>query len=70
MRVMGIQIYDDEIIEFLRFMCMRQSESLSKVNYKELVKIFDEDYNLIEDPARWTSEEDKEYEPSEDGSEM
>lgn len=71
MKLVGLYVdsFDKEIIDFLQFLAMRQSESLEKVNYKEFLKVFDENFNLIEDPSRWSNEED-EYVATEDGSEM
>jgi hypothetical protein len=40
---------DEDLREFIIFMAMRPSKSLKAVAYKDLCKMFDEDYSYIED---------------------
>ena len=55
---------------------MRHSESLDKVDYKEFVKVFEDDFNLIDGKrSRWISstedgEEEPMYEASTDEGEL
>jgi hypothetical protein len=55
---------------------MRHSESLDKVDYKEFVKVFEDDFNLIDGKrSRWISstedgEEEPIYEASSDEGEL
>ena len=55
---------------------MRHSESLEKIDYKEFVKVFDDDFNLIDGKrSRWISnmedgEEEPMYEASTDEGEL
>ena len=57
-------------------MAMRQSTGLDQIQYKELLKIFDEDYNYIEDKRSiWDNFGDDgevaaPYEPSSDEGEL
>jgi hypothetical protein len=61
--------FDEDVRDFLLFLAMRHSKSLSEVNFKRFMKVFEEDYNLLEDgPSRWESSEP--YAPSEDGDEL
>ena len=46
--------WDAELRDFLHFLAMRHSKSLEEVVYKELVKVFEEDYSFIEDKrTKW-----------------
>lgn len=55
---------------------MRHSESLEKIDYKEFVKVFEDDFNLIDGKrSRWISntedgEEEPVYEASSDEGEL
>ena len=60
----------------IEFMAMRQSSGLHEIQYKELMKAFDEDYSYLEDKKSiWENfGEDGEvvspYEPSSDEGEL
>ena len=50
MKLLGVFVdqWDPELRDFLDFLAMRHSKSLEEVAYKELVKVFDEDYSFID----------------------
>ena len=64
MGLIGLQpkSFDQEVTDFIEFMAMRHAKSLSEVPYKDLVKCFDEDYNLIEDKKSIWEHKDAPYE--------
>jgi len=78
MKLVGLypDSWDEDIREFVEFMGMRQSTGLNEIQYKELVKIFEEDYSYLEDkkPIWENFGEDGEvappYEPSTDEGEL
>ena len=72
MKLVGVNpdSLDEDIRDFLIFMAMRCSKSLSEIDYEKYVKIFDEDYSYIEDKSPWTDEAEAAYEPSSDGIEL
>jgi hypothetical protein len=78
MKLVGLypDSFDEDLREFLIFMAMRPSSSLKEVVYKDLCKIFDEDYMFLEDKKSiWENlGEDGEvaapYEPSSDEGEL
>lgn len=43
-RISGFPELDEELTDFVKFMAMRDSSSLRKVNYKKLAKIFYDDF--------------------------
>lgn len=51
MKLVGLypDSWDEDIREFVEFMAMRHSTSLHEIQYKDFIKIFDEDYNYLED---------------------
>ena len=72
MGLIGLQpkSFDQEVTDFLEFLAMRHAKSLKAVPYKDLVKCFDEDYNLIEDKKSIWEHKDAPYEPSSDEGEL
>lgn len=78
MKLIGLypDSWDEDIKDFVQFMAMRQSTGLDQIQYKELLKIFDEDYNYIEDKRSiWDNFGDDgevaaPYEPSSDEGEL
>jgi len=61
---------DEELKEFLLFLIMRKSKSLREIDYKELMKVFESDYNLVDDPSIWEKEGEELYERSSDDGEL
>ena len=61
---------DDELKEFMIFLAMRVSKSLSEIDYKEFAKVFEPSYNLIENPSIWEKEGEDPYEKSSDDGEL
>ena len=51
MKLVGLypDSWDEDIREFVEFMAMRHSTSLHEIQYKDFIKIFEEDYNYLED---------------------
>lgn len=51
MKLIGLypDSWDEDIKDFVHYMAMRQSTGFAEIQYKEFIKIFDEDYNYIED---------------------
>lgn len=78
MKLVGLypDSWDEDIREFVEFMAMRHSASLHEIQYKELIKVLDEDYNYLEDKKSiWESygpdgEIAPFYEPSSDEGEL
>jgi hypothetical protein len=78
MKLVGLypDTWDEDIIEMIEFMAMRQSSGLDEIQYKDLMKVLDEDYSYLEDKKSiWESfGEDGEvaspYEPSSDEGEL
>jgi len=61
--------FDEEVRDFILFLAMRHSRSLAEVDFKKLMKAFEEDYSFLEDEqSRWENGEP--YEPSEDEGEL
>lgn len=60
----------------MQFLGMRHSESLEKIDYKEFVKVFEDDFNLIDGKkSRWINftedgEEEPQYNASSDEGEL
>ena len=78
MKLVGLypDSWDEDIREFVEFMAMRQSTGLSEIQYKDLMKVFDEDYSYLEDKKSiWENIGDDgdiaaPYEPSSDEGEL
>ena len=72
MKINGINpdTMDEELKDFMMFLAMRQSKSFSQVDYKAFMKVFESDYNLIEDPSIWVKEGDEGYEKSSNDGEL
>jgi hypothetical protein len=51
MKLVGLypDSWDEDIKDFLQFMAMRHSTGLNEIKYKEFIKIFEEDYNFLDD---------------------
>ena len=51
MKLVGLypDSFDEEITDFLYLLAFRHSKNLEEIQYKDFVKVFDEDFNLIED---------------------
>lgn len=47
---------DEDVREFLRFMALRNSRGLNQIDYNAFMKIFEDDYNLIENPSMWAAD--------------
>ena len=68
--------FDEEIRDFLYFLAFRHSKSLEEIQYKDFMKVFDEDYSFIEDKKSiWESKlpdgsPAPDYEPSSDDGEL
>ena len=61
---------NDELLDFIKFLAMRHSKDLNKINYKKLVETFSEDFIMAEDERSiWLSEDHEAYQPSEDEGE-
>ena len=72
MKLVGLypDSFDEEIIDFIYFLAMRHSKNLEEIEYKSFMKVFDEDYNLIEDKKSIWESDEPEYDPSEDEGEL
>jgi flavin-binding protein dodecin len=78
MKLVGLypDSWDEDIRDFLQFMAMRHSTSLNEIQYKEFLKIFEEDYNFLEDKKSiWENLDEKgelaaNFEPSSEEGEL
>ena len=68
--------FDEDIRDFISFLAFRHSKSLEEIQYKDFMKVFDDDYSIIEDKKSiWESvlpdgSPEGEYEPSSDEGEL
>ena len=78
MKILGMfyDSFDDDIKDFLDFLAFRHSKSLDEIEYRDLMKVFDEDYSFIEDKKSiWEAvlpdgSDEPAYEPSSDEGEL
>ena len=51
MKLVGLypDSFDEDIRDFIYFLALRHSKSLEEIEYKDFMKVFDEDYSFIDD---------------------
>ena len=78
MKLVGLypDSFDEDIRDFIDFLAMRHSKGLDDIEYKDFMKVFEEDYSFIDDKKSiWEGvlpdgSAEPPYEPSSDDGEL
>ena len=78
MKLVGLypDSFDEDIRDFIDFLAFRHSKTLDEIEYKDFMKVFDEEYSFIDDKKSiWEGvlsdgSAEPPYEPSSDDGEL